>query len=170
MPVCFLIFLISITTVFGSPDVQTFFADDGTPQSELLNDINTSHQSIHLCMYSFTDRELGRALVKAYQRGVDVRLILDESETRERNSEANYLTQNLGQGRVILRNGRGGTTSIMHHKFAIFDGERVATGSYNWTASARNYNYENLIILSGVPGHDTAQAFEKEFKRICSSL
>ena len=26
----------------------------------------------------------------------------------------------------------------MHHKFAIFDGERLINGSYNWTRGAAN--------------------------------
>jgi hypothetical protein len=32
----------------------------------------------------------------------------------------------------------------MHHKFAIFDGNRLINGSYNWTRGAADQNQENL--------------------------
>jgi len=35
----------------------------------------------------------------------------------------------------------------MHHKFAIFDGKLLVTGSYNWTDSAERYNHENVLVL-----------------------
>jgi cardiolipin hydrolase len=34
----------------------------------------------------------------------------------------------------------------MHHKFALFDGSLLLTGSYNWTRSAASSNEENFII------------------------
>lgn len=49
----------------------------------------------------------------------------------------------------------------MHNKFAIFDGRLLLTGSYNWTDSAEDYNWENVIILD-----DTAvvRAYKDEFE------
>ena len=38
------------------------------------------------------------------------------------------------------------TSYHMHHKFALFDGEKLLTGSYNWTRSAAERNHENLLI------------------------
>ena len=34
----------------------------------------------------------------------------------------------------------------MHHKFALFDGDVLLTGSYNWTRGAADNNEENLIL------------------------
>jgi phosphatidylserine/phosphatidylglycerophosphate/cardiolipin synthase-like enzyme len=34
----------------------------------------------------------------------------------------------------------------MHHKFALFDGKRLANGSFNWTRSASTSNNENLVV------------------------
>ena len=36
----------------------------------------------------------------------------------------------------------------MHHKFAIFDGKFLVTGSYNWTDSAERFNLENAVVLT----------------------
>jgi mitochondrial cardiolipin hydrolase len=51
----------------------------------------------------------------------------------------------------------------MHHKFAIFDGERLLNGSYNWTRGAANTNFENLVD-TGDP--ELIAAFAEEFKRL----
>jgi phosphatidylserine/phosphatidylglycerophosphate/cardiolipin synthase-like enzyme len=36
----------------------------------------------------------------------------------------------------------------MHHKFAIFDGIYLVTGSYNWTRTAASFNEENIVVSS----------------------
>ena len=36
---------------------------------------------------------------------------------------------------------------IMHNKFAIFDGKRIESGSYNWTESATKSNAENCMFF-----------------------
>jgi phosphatidylserine/phosphatidylglycerophosphate/cardiolipin synthase-like enzyme len=36
----------------------------------------------------------------------------------------------------------------MHHKFAVFDGLYLVTGSYNWTRSAATHNEENIVVSS----------------------
>ena len=51
----------------------------------------------------------------------------------------------------------------MHHKFMVVDGRRLATGSYNWTASAENWNRENLLVFDS-PG--LASKFLDEFRAI----
>ena len=38
--------------------------------------------------------------------------------------------------------------SHMHHKYAIIDNKILMTGSFNWTRSASDRNYENVTITS----------------------
>jgi phosphatidylserine/phosphatidylglycerophosphate/cardiolipin synthase-like enzyme len=54
----------------------------------------------------------------------------------------------------------------MHDKFMIVDKKIVATGSYNWTTNATDYNDENLIIITS---DSTAAAYNNEFNRIWDS-
>jgi phosphatidylserine/phosphatidylglycerophosphate/cardiolipin synthase-like enzyme len=56
-----------------------------------------------------------------------------------------------------------GLVGHMHHKFAIFDGERLINGSYNWTRGAANVNYENVVDTSA---SGLVAAFAAEFQRL----
>jgi phosphatidylserine/phosphatidylglycerophosphate/cardiolipin synthase-like enzyme len=49
-----------------------------------------------------------------------------------------------------------------HNKFAVIDGKRVITGSYNWTLKAEQ-NWENLLFLD-CP--ELAEKYEQEWERI----
>jgi cardiolipin hydrolase len=51
----------------------------------------------------------------------------------------------------------------MHHKFALFDGAFLVTGSYNWTLSAASFNEENIIVSND---RRLIQAFSETFAKL----
>ena len=51
----------------------------------------------------------------------------------------------------------------MHHKFALFDRQTLATGSYNWTRGAAEKNQENLVLLQD---SRLIAKFSREFEKI----
>ena len=60
----------------------------------------------------------------------------------------------------------------MHHKFAIFDGEGVISGSYNWAYTGsksdgikirENETYDNIMSTSNF---DIVRKYQNEFDRI----
>ena len=55
----------------------------------------------------------------------------------------------------------------MHHKFVVFDGDLLATGSYNWTRSAARYNRENVLVTSEPR---LVSRFDAEFVRLWGEL
>jgi len=110
-------------------------------------------------VYNFTAAELAEGLFQARDRGVRVRLVLD----RERYEEGGATIQALRKSALSLRAWGVPGESLMHHKFAVFDGRLVATGSYNWTNAAERANRENLVILRDP---QVVQRFEREFQRL----
>ena len=92
-------------------------------------------------MYIFTDREIALPLVKARERGVKVRLYLDQDQVDYQYSQSRFLVQRGIKTRISSNN------YIMHNKFAIIDNRLLLTGSYNWTFSANNRNDENLMVI-----------------------
>jgi phosphatidylserine/phosphatidylglycerophosphate/cardiolipin synthase-like enzyme len=87
-----------------------------------------------------------RALGAAQHRGVDVAAILDktqdrQSDVRGRYSSAVYLAHSHVPVWI------DDALAIAHNKVVIIDGERVVTGSFNFTAAADTRNAENVVVI-----------------------
>jgi len=83
---------------------------------------------------------VGDALVRAYDRGVDVSGVV---ERRQLDKWSEYDAVRL-VGIPVREDGNAGT---MHHKVFIIDNSTVATGSFNPTMSGDMRNDENLLII-----------------------
>jgi phosphatidylserine/phosphatidylglycerophosphate/cardiolipin synthase-like enzyme len=81
------------------------------------------------------------ALVRAKQRGVDVRLIADRTTPCERNSGIDPL--NRAGVPIWIDHG----ARIAHTKSMVIDGKITLTGSMNWTGGAA-LNSENLNLVA----------------------
>ena len=71
-----------------------------------------------------------------------VRVVVDKKQSKGNHSQVGLL-QKAG---VELRFGH--QRGIMHDKFAIVDGARLETGSFNYTHHAATSNQENQVYLS----------------------
>jgi phosphatidylserine/phosphatidylglycerophosphate/cardiolipin synthase-like enzyme len=121
------------------------FPPKGGAQELILRSIRNARESICAAAYSFTSREIARALIDAHQRGVYVRAVLDDSQKSERYTGATFLA-NVGiPTRTSSRYG------IMHNEFLVIDARQVQTGSFNYTKSAEERNAENVIVLWNQP-------------------
>ena len=147
-----------------SASEELYFSRSDPVEKVLVQEIEHARKSIHVLMYSFTDDALAAALQKAAQRGVDVKIVFDHGQTFEKHSLAGMMLDKLGPERIEFRSGKG--RGIMHEKMAVYDGADVSLGSFNWTDSARDNNWENLDII-----HDSKLAAncELEFNRVWSS-
>jgi len=117
------------------------FSPDGGCKAELLNWINHANQSIYVLIYSFTLDDVANALIAAKNRGLDVKVIMDNEQSAGPGSEYQTL---LNAGVTVRTDNR---SAEMHDKVAIIDNQIVITGSFNWSANADTNNNENLIVL-----------------------
>jgi len=99
-----------------------------------------SRRSVDICVFTITDDRLSSAILDAHRRGVRVRIITDDEKATDRGSDADR----LAEAGIELRTDR--SSYHMHHKFALFDGSILLTGSYNWTRTAADSNEENFVI------------------------
>ena len=102
--------------------------------------LDQSRDSADICVFTITDDQITRAILGAHQRGVRVRIISDDEKVQDRGSDVLELDR-AGVPVCLDR-----SEAHMHHKFAIFDGAFLVTGSYNWTRSAATSNEENLVV------------------------
>jgi phosphatidylserine/phosphatidylglycerophosphate/cardiolipin synthase-like enzyme len=121
----------------------------------IVNAIDASQKQVLVQAYSFTHNAIAQALARAKQRGVDVKVILDEKS----NSGNRYVIGVLQDAQVILR--ADGKHAIAHNKIMIIDDEIVITGSFNFTNSAEQRNAENFLILKST---DLAKSYKENWQ------
>ena len=97
-------------------------------------------RTIDVCVYTIADDRLCDALLDAHRRGVAVRILSDDHKVHDAGSDVLRLRDRGLDVRL------DDTAFHMHHKFALFDRQRLASGSFNWTRSASEGNEENLVV------------------------
>jgi phosphatidylserine/phosphatidylglycerophosphate/cardiolipin synthase-like enzyme len=76
-----------------------------------------------------------------------------------RTSKITYLIQ---EG-ILVKVLGGKEKGMMNHRFAILDGDRVLTGSFDWSEASLKWNYENILIIHE---SEAVAAYQKEFDRL----
>lgn len=129
----------------------------GDAEGVIVREIGSARKTLDLAVYSFTDQRIAQAVLAAKRRGVQVRLITDATEAK--NKYQAQVLQELRQGGVPIEEDTH--SGLMHLKVAVVDGRDVITGSYNWTLSAADENDENLLVI-----HDpkAAASYEQLFQ------
>lgn len=114
--------------------------------------VDAAERQILVNAYTLTTGSgIVEALVRAKQRGVDVKLIADRTTPCERGSGI----ETIAHAEVPVWIDRG--VKIAHAKAMVIDRKVVLTGSMNWTASAaRNSEDLNLISSEAVAAVYTA--------------
>jgi phosphatidylserine/phosphatidylglycerophosphate/cardiolipin synthase-like enzyme len=140
--------------------VQYCFSPGSNCASVLVSNFEKASVSIHVLIYSFTLGSIREALIRAKNRGVDVRVVMERDNVNATSSE--YEALRLAGIDVRLDS----NPALMHDKLAIVDGHIMITGSYNWTSAANNSNNENLVVIDDPRW---AQAFEWQFQSVYST-
>lgn len=136
---------------------DAFSPDDGATQL-VVKTIDEAKKSVHLAAYSFTSYPVAQALVRAHERGVDVAVVMDESNRHQRYSALPYLEKAGVPART------NNHYVIMHNKFIVIDGSTLELGSFNFTKAAEEKNAENILVIKNVPA--IAADYDKQWQRI----
>ena len=116
----------------------------GEVQSHLVAAIDRTNHTLDIAIYELSSKPVWNALQHAGERGVQIRLIMDEEALQEHPQDKRMA--GLLHATLEALKGPGRRQGAMHHKFAIFDGNQVVTGSYNWSQGAEYANYENALF------------------------
>lgn len=140
---------------FTDPANPASAQESGGIEQALIASVDAARLSVDVAIYSFSLRELGNALLRARDRGVQVRIVM-ESDNRERS-----LPQALIEAGIpILGDRREG---LMHNKFVVIDRSEVWTGSLNFTSDGAYNDNNNLIHIRSVK---IAENFLAEFEEM----
>ncbi len=143
------------------PPVECAFGGDC--ERLVLQTIQNARTNILVAMYTFTWRRVSHALVDAKQRGIEVTVKYDARVFEELPAMRHVIGFLRNRGVSCVPIHMSGDVAKMHHKFLVVDGQRVLTGSWNFSGAASRGSYENVVRIDSA---DVARAFTEEFERI----
>jgi phosphatidylserine/phosphatidylglycerophosphate/cardiolipin synthase-like enzyme len=139
----------------GTP-IQIYYGSEDDVVPAIINTLTQAKRSIHFLAFSFTLDDVGALLKTKAAGGIDVQGIFETTGSQTQFSE---LTPLFCAG-VPAR--QDGNPFVLHHKVFIVDGTTVIAGSFNFSASARDDNDENVFIITD---GDLAAQYEAEYQR-----
>ena len=132
--------------VHENPQAQTMVCESpgGGCDQKLINVINNAHKYVYFAVYTITKQNIADALIAAKLRGVDVQGILDYNQSiiPEEKPIVTRLKKYGLQLKIPIKE-----SGLIHIKMLVTE-SAYASGSFNWTTSATNYNDEVLEIGS----------------------
>lgn len=129
----------------------------GNDCSQLIEKvISQAEHQILVQAYYFTSAPIAQALIKAYETGVVVKILVDRSQLTQKGTQLKRL---LRKGISVLLDN---VVGIAHNKVMVIDDLYVLTGSYNWTHGAEHKNAENLLLITD---KITNQAYKQNWEQ-----
>ncbi|NJO76080.1 MAG: DUF1669 domain-containing protein, partial [Leptolyngbyaceae cyanobacterium RM1_406_9] len=140
--------------------------------------LSIATRTVDAALFVFSDQNLSNVLQTRYQRGVQVRALIDSgfiyrdySEALDmmgvamQNRRCRYEEGNQPWSGAIATVGTPNLAEgdLLHHKFSVVDEHLVITGSQNWSAAANHSNDENLLVIDNPT---VAAHFHREFERL----
>lgn len=123
-------------------DMKVFFSPSLNCENNIVKRIDKAQKSIDVAVYSINNKDIVKALKRAYDRGVKLRILTDRQQAGRKTSKVRELHDYGIKIRVNSKH------KIEHNKFAIFDFKDMTTGSYNWTEPASTKNSENCLFFN----------------------
>lgn len=128
----------------------------------IVEALRAARRQVLVQAFSFTHKDIARALIDARRRGVDVRVIADGEQTEL--IESTVIPELAAAGVPVFLDQEH---AAAHNKVMVIDEGNasavVITGSYNYTFAAQNRNAENLVVLRG--GQRIARAYADNWRR-----
>ncbi len=135
---------------FSSLSAEGIVLQEEECEKKIIELIEQSKEYIDVSVYSINNKKLVDALIRAYRRGIKLRILTDKVQAAGKSSKIWDLIAAGVPLRVHTHK------RIMHTKVAIYDGKSVSSGSFNWTEPAVHKNEEVCDIFVDDPQY-TAQ-------------
>ncbi|HWB82156.1 MAG TPA: phospholipase D-like domain-containing protein [Nannocystaceae bacterium] len=133
--------------------------------ARLVELIDGAQERIDIAQFTFSDKRLEAAIVRAHDRGVHVRLAMNEAQ-----GMGDTVTTRLRDAgldvELVAGKGSGSTPGLLHAKFMLVDGTTLAMGSNNWSSTGLSINEENTIVIGSAADDPLLAAFACDFEAI----
>ncbi len=130
----------------GTSTVSVYFSPlNKTGTEQIIPLIQSAKDNIYVPVYYMTRSDIIDELIYAKQRGIDVKIIVDESSIKGQYVDIDYMKKNGVD--VKIEHWRG----MMHMKSIIIDNSTLIIGSMNFTKQGEQVNDENCLIIKNAP-------------------
>ena len=144
-----------IDIYFTDPESPLALQETGGPDGPLADSIDAARLTVDVAAYSLSLTSIRNALIRAYERGVQVRVVMESD-----NMDGAAPQALIDAGIPILGDRREG---LMHDKFMVIDRSEVWMGSMNYTFSG---TYEDNNALLHIRSTELAENYTKEFEEM----
>jgi mitochondrial cardiolipin hydrolase len=136
---------------------EAYFFPGDSGLTRLVDLIGSTRKTLDICVFTISHNRLADAIRGAHQRRIAVRILSDDEKSQDLGSDVIELAH---QGIPVKYDN---SPDHMHHKFTVFDGSLLLTGSFNWTVSAAEHNRENILITDEPR---LVQKYQGEFEKL----
>ena len=127
---------------FSDTTLEAYFSpQDNTITSQVIGYIDSAQKYIYMPVFVLTHKGLESALIRAKERGVDVKIIVDATNVFAKGSSVKVLRE-VGVP-IKVENYAG----KLHSKSIIIDDKYILAGSMNFSNSGERRNDENMLIV-----------------------
>ncbi|MCB1889897.1 MAG: hypothetical protein KDH20_19990 [Rhodocyclaceae bacterium] len=136
---------------------EAWFSPGDDCREAVRRALRRARAEVCICVFTISDDRISEAILETHRRGVSVRILTDNDKRYDAGSDIDRLR------RAGIPIAEDSSPAHMHHKFALYDGRVLHTGSFNWTRSASRANEENLL-QTGDPA--AVAPFADRFERL----
>lgn len=136
---------------------KVYFSPGPDCMNAIIDTLKKAKRRAKICVFTISDNRIVDAVKEMQLNGVNIKVISDNDKRFDQGNDIDYIAR-LG---IDVR--LDTTQAHMHHKFAVIDDTITITGSYNWTRSAEQKNYENILVTDS---KDVAKAYGREFDKL----
>ena len=127
--------------IIGNTRISVYFSPYDKGSKHIIPLIDNAKKYIYAPIYLITHDSISKALIRAKQRGVDVKVIIDATNTSANHTKHSELRKNNIPVKTETFAGK------LHSKSMIIDDKYIIAGSMNFSNSGENWNDENLLII-----------------------
>lgn len=146
------------TSPSNSRDRSQYTNGVDVPLASVIGEVQNT---LDIAAFELNNEVITQAILDAHERGVQVRMVVDDEHVLE--DDDSTIAELQLAGVPIVDDSR---SALMHNKFLIMDGLAVWTGSMNLTVNGVYRNNNNAIFLRSAEAVRTYQAeFDEMFLR-----
>ena len=112
---------------------------------QILPIIKNAKSYIYIPAFYLTRKSIIYELIEAKKRGVEVKIIVDETSVKGKYVDIDLMINNELEVKAEDWKGK------MHMKSMVIDDENLVIGSMNFTKQGENVNDENCLIIKNAP-------------------